>query len=193
MARVQIFINIYSMICHCSVPISILRLRVSTTILTPTSVIRTPCNPSHSITIYTMKHFINAVAFLASTGFSIDVIFDSGPGCTGQALYGRNDLPNVQCHNMSTISILQPAQSINIVNVASGETIKVYSDTECLDEIYTTSVSSCFNEPNGYVGSFQIQAVPAETTSEWMKSTKEVVPFGIKLSNYTGLATAGAN
>lgn len=128
-----------------------------------------------------------ATVLLASVVFGADLTFLSDVNCTGQALYGRKDLPSISCYDMS---YLDPTKSVILANVAPGDTLSFFSYTACTNNLYSSSVNVCYTEPNSQVRSFSIQTggTPADSKS----STKDVVPYGVRLSNYKGLSQASA-
>jgi len=129
-----------------------------------------------------------AVLLLASSVFGADLTFLSDANCTGQALYGRKDLPGISCYDMS---YLDPTKSVTLTNVAPGETITFFSDTACAYNLYSSAIDVCYTEPDSQVRSFSVKS--DGTSAEAAASTKDVVPYGVRLSNYKGLSIANIN
>lgn len=70
-------------------------------------------------------------------------------------------------------------------NIAAGQQVAFFSDAACENELYSSSTDLCYTEPSSAFKSFKVQdSAKTETL------TRDVVPYGIKMSNYKGLAAA---
>jgi hypothetical protein len=132
-----------------------------------------------------MKTVIVTTALLASATFGADLTFVSDINCTGQALYGSKDFPNISCYGMT---YLDHTKSVILANLLPGEKITFFSDTNCRNELYSSSINLCYTEPYSQVRSFQVQT--NDTSANAATPTTDVVPCGIRLSNYKGLSQA---
>jgi len=130
-----------------------------------------------------MESIVIAAFLLTSAVFGADLTFVADANCTGQALYGRKDLPSVPCYDMS---YLDPTKSVVLANLNPGEKISFFSDTACQNELYSSSISVCYTEPDSQVRSFQVQT--NDTPEDAATSTTDMVPYGIRPSNYKCLS-----
>lgn len=134
-----------------------------------------------------MKLNIALAMMLSSRVLGVDLTFVSGKNCSGKALYGRKNLPRIPCYDMS---YLDPTKSVIVANLSLGQSVSFYSDPTCEHQLYKTSVDVCYTEPDRHVRSFQIHTNGTNSTSDRLPSSKDVVPYGVRLSNYQGLTHA---
>jgi len=135
-----------------------------------------------------MTAFKIAIFWWVSSVFGADLTFLSDTNCTGQPLYGRKELPGISCYDMS---YLDPTKSVILANVAPGETVTFFSDTACTNNLYSYTIDVCYTEPDHLVRGFSVKS--DGTSANAPASTKDVVPYGVRLSNYKGLSIATVN
>lgn len=136
-----------------------------------------------------MKNFILTTVLFASSILGLDLTFVSDANCTGRAFYGRQDLPSISCYDMS---YLDPTDSVIVANVSSGERVTFFSDTACQNQLYSTGTNVCYTESDSQVRSFQVRTADTPAAEDDAASTStDVVPYGVRLSNYKGLSQAG--
>ena len=129
-----------------------------------------------------MKLIIVAIAFFRGVVFGLDLTFASDVNCTGQAEFGRRDLPTISCYNLTTST---PTKSVILTNLVPGDIVSFFSDAECQDELYSASSDTCYTEPNGQSMSFQVKT---NDKLESTASSTDVVQYPIKLTDYTALS-----
>ncbi|GAB7361362.1 hypothetical protein MBLNU230_g1418t1 [Neophaeotheca triangularis] len=92
---------------------------------------------------------IAATLLQAAAAVNVDGYISEG--CHGERLYSY-DIPFFQ--NCKDISELQQARSMIMADFTAGQTMTVYSDSNCQDQIYTTSTDICFTIPDDNANSF---------------------------------------
>jgi hypothetical protein len=133
-----------------------------------------------------------AVSFLAHGVHSVDVAFVDGADCTGIGLYGTKDIPYLPCYDLSSFD---PASSIHMRNMTRDQVLHFFSDSSCQVALHSTDNTDdqCFTSPIGRFGSFQVSSSDSSLTIHGRDSstidTTDVVPYAIKMSNYTDMGT----
>lgn len=140
-----------------------------------------------------MKHFTVASALLALPALAVDVAFMQGEACSGQPLYGMKGLDAVTCYDIT--DDVAP-RSVDFRNLAAQQKVRLFSDTECTQKLYSTTSKACYIVSGDNIAAFTVtNTTNAPQVGEYeefqsKEMTKDVVEYGVKLSNYKGMEAA---
>lgn len=119
-----------------------------------------------------------------------NITFTSAEQCGGLGLYGARKVDEIPCYDISTYDSAMSIMLEDIVN----QTITFFSDVACNTPIARASDDSCVTFAGASVNSFSLVknngtslARSLETRDNASNST-DLVPYGVKLSSYKGLA-----
>lgn len=130
-----------------------------------------------------MTRSFAALALLSGAASAVDLTFMDTKGCSGQPLFGKQALTNISCHDVDG----NHAESVHMQNFGPNEVIQFFSDAECKNEIYSSADSTCYTQSEGAVAAFRISVDGSHEKRAEDVTTTDLVEYGVKLSDYTGL------